>query len=140
MGNRQTLGLLACLACILQSSEYPILQLYPGFCYSFKSSDFVSFLSRAQTACISAKNPPTKSFYTSSHLTSRATLNSRRVSNATLVWSSRWRAVSKINPKSLGPAFSLCRSAGIDAALVKAYSSRRCTHQTFKTLRWRLRS
>ena len=26
----------------------------------------------------------------------------------------------KINPKSLGPAFSLCRRAGIDAALVKA--------------------
>ena len=26
----------------------------------------------------------------------------------------------KINPKSLGPAFSLCRRAGIDAALAKA--------------------
>ena len=42
---------------------------------------------------------------------------------------SRWRAVSKINPKSLGPAFSLCRRARIDAVLVRAqFCLRKRTH------------
>ena len=51
----------------------------------------------------------------------------------------------KINPKSLGPAFSLCRRAGIDAALAKAdfFSqvhppSKIKLNKKFKTLRWRL--
>ena len=51
-----------------------------------------------------------------------------------------------INPKGLGPVFSLCRRAGTDAAVVKAqFSFRRCTppienkiEQTIQTLRWRL--
>ena len=56
----------------------------------------------------------------------------RRVSNAALANAalvlssksgkkySRWGELRKINPKCLGPAFSLCRRAGIDAALAKA--------------------
>ena len=39
----------------------------------------------------------------------------------------RWSSGKKIYPKSLGPAFSLCRHVGIDAALVKAqFSFRMC--------------
>ena len=52
------------------------------------------------------------------------------VANAALVLGSKnWKKVirdggqrRKTNPKSLGSAFSLCRRAGIDAALVKADS------------------
>ena len=53
----------------------------------------------------------------------------------------------KINPKSLGPAFSLCRRAGIDAALVKAQflfagapppPIENRIEQNIQTLRWRL--
>ena len=51
----------------------------------------------------------------------------------------------KINPKSLWPVFSLCRHAGIDAALVRAHSFISQVHppskielnKKFKTLRWR---
>ena len=50
-----------------------------------------------------------------------------------------------MNPKGLGPAFSLCRRAGIDAALAKADfffagapTIENRTEQKFKTLRWRL--
>ena len=82
---------------------------------------------------------------------------SRRVSNAALAnaalvlssknWKkySRWGAASKINPKSLGPAFPLCRCAGIDVALAKADfffagapTIENKIEQTFQTLRWRL--
>ena len=51
----------------------------------------------------------------------------------------------KINPKSLGSAFSLCRRAGIDAALVKADfffagapPIENKVEQKIQTLRWRL--
>ena len=51
----------------------------------------------------------------------------------------------KIDPKNLGPAFSLCCRVGIDAALVKAqYSFREWTpiknkiEQIIQILRWRL--
>ena len=51
----------------------------------------------------------------------------------------------KINPKSLGPAFSLCRRAGIDAAFVKrnflfagAPLIENKIEQQVQTLRWRL--
>ena len=67
----------------------------------------------------------------------------RRVSNAALanaavvlsstnrIKHSMWGQRRKINPKSLGPAFSFCCLAGIDAALVRAQFSfrRRTPHQ-----------
>ena len=68
----------------------------------------------------------------------------RKVSNATLakaasVLSSEnsknirdGGAASKKNPKGLGPTFSLCARAGIDAALVKAqFSFRRRPHRKY---------
>ena len=62
------------------------------------------------------------------------------LANATLVLSSKnWKketfemgdSICKIDPKSLGPAFSLCRRAGTDAALVKAqfFFHRRTPHR-----------
>ena len=54
-------------------------------------------------------------------------MSNAALANAALVLSSKnWTNTRdggqhrKINPKSLGPAFSLCRRAGIDAALAKA--------------------
>ena len=54
-------------------------------------------------------------------------MSNAALANAALVLSSKnWKNIRdggqhrKINPKSLGPAFSLCRRAGIDAALAKA--------------------
>ena len=54
-------------------------------------------------------------------------MSNAALANAALVLSSKdWKNIrdggqlQKTNPKSLGPAFSLCRRAGIDAALAKA--------------------
>ena len=87
----------------------------------------------------------------------RSILDYRRVSNASLanaalvLSSKNWKNLRdggqrrKINPKSLGPAFSLCRHAGIDAALAKAdffFASvatiENRIEQKNQTLRWRL--
>ena len=61
--------------------------------------------------------------------------------NASLVLSSKIERTiqdggqrRKINPRRLGPLSSLCRRAGIDAALVRARLFRRCIiEQKFKT-------
>ena len=55
-------------------------------------------------------------------------------------------SVEKQKPKSLGPAFPLCRRVGIDAALVKVQFSFCWVHppiehkieETIQTLRWHL--
>ena len=55
-------------------------------------------------------------------------MSNAALANAALVFSSKIGKNTrdgghrrKINPKSLGQAFSLCRRAGIDAALVRAH-------------------
>ena len=54
-------------------------------------------------------------------------MSNAALANAALVLSSKsWKNLHdggqrrRINPKSLGPVFSLCRRAGTDAALVRA--------------------